>query len=197
MYFRVFIKFRVCTCIHDTRYTKHETRYTISTSFVYTRSHLWSEDWHKDFCIVERLHTTETNALYFYVGVRASEQKADVVMTLRFGGLGLPLGADQARQCFLYSNEQKLTKQKIIQLTWFKKWNKVEQQNFSLKPITTENSCQLAADRRFGNASVYSQIGNFHFDSVFTLSPVGNVLFRHLNNYNVNLKWTSSIMWIL
>ena len=34
MYFRVFIKFRVCKCIHD-------TRYTISTSFVYTRSHLW------------------------------------------------------------------------------------------------------------------------------------------------------------
>ena len=34
MYFRVFIKFRVCTCIHD-------TRYTISTSFVYTRLHLW------------------------------------------------------------------------------------------------------------------------------------------------------------
>ena len=24
MYFRVFIKFRVCTCIHDTRYTIHD-----------------------------------------------------------------------------------------------------------------------------------------------------------------------------
>ena len=39
MYFRVFIKFRVCTCIHD-------TRYTISTSFVYTRSHLCSQMTH-------------------------------------------------------------------------------------------------------------------------------------------------------
>ena len=27
MYFRVFIKFRVSTCIHDTRYTIHDTRY--------------------------------------------------------------------------------------------------------------------------------------------------------------------------
>ena len=36
MYFRVFIRFCVCTCIHDTRYTIHDI-----DNFVYTRSHLW------------------------------------------------------------------------------------------------------------------------------------------------------------
>ena len=39
MYFRVFIKFRVCTCIHDTRYTIHdidEFRVYTVTSLVQT-----------------------------------------------------------------------------------------------------------------------------------------------------------------
>ena len=39
MYFRVFIKFRVCTCIHDTRYTIHdidEFRVYTVTSLDYT-----------------------------------------------------------------------------------------------------------------------------------------------------------------
>ena len=41
MYFRVFIKFRVCTCIHDTRYTIHDIDefrvYTVTSLHVTTR----------------------------------------------------------------------------------------------------------------------------------------------------------------
>ena len=42
MYFRVFIKFRVCTCIHDTRYTIHdidEFRVYTVTSLYWSRTY--------------------------------------------------------------------------------------------------------------------------------------------------------------
>ena len=66
MYFRVFIKFRVCTCIHDTRYTIHD----IDEFRVYTVTSLVRIPPRAKFVVYNLLYFIEWNVKNCFVKLK-------------------------------------------------------------------------------------------------------------------------------